>query len=364
MLRLVFMEAATVSLESNRGHPVLRVAGAPTRRALACGWPADADWQTVLARAIRDPIELCRRLGLPAELAAEAARSTAGFGVLVPQPFLARIRPGNPDDPLLAQVLPRSAEMAPAPQFVPDPLHEAGTVRTPGLLGKYKGRFLIVASGVCAVHCRFCFRRHFPYVQALSRQAWPGVLQQIAAEPSIEEVILSGGDPLTAHDRRLAEIARQLAEIPHLRRLRVHTRLPIVIPQRVNDDLLAWLRGTRLTTFLVVHCNHPAEIDADVAAAFGRLVDAGVPVLNQAVLMRGINDDLDVLADLFGRLVDLRVMPYYLHQIDRVAGAAHFEVPEERGRELIRQLRARLPGYAVPRYVRDMPGATHKEVLE
>ena len=162
----------------------------------------------------------------------------------------------------------------------------------------------------------------------------------------------------------MAEIARQLAEIPHLRRLRIHTRLPIVIPQRVNDELLAWLRGTRLATFMVVHCNHPAEIDADVAAALGRLVDAGVPVLNQAVLMRGINDDVEVLAELFGRLVDLRVMPYYLHQLDRVAGAAHFEVPEERGRELIRQLRARLPGYAVPRYVRDTPGAAHKEVLE
>ena len=161
------------------------------------------DWRTILARAIRDPVELCRRLGLAEELAAEAARSTAGFRVLVPQPYLARIRPGDPDDPLLAQVLPRKAEMADAPQFVPDPLHEAGTVRTPGLLGKYKGRFLIVASGVCAVHCRFCFRRHFPYVQALSGHAWSGVFQQIAAETSIEEVILSGGDPLTTHDRRL-----------------------------------------------------------------------------------------------------------------------------------------------------------------
>ena len=322
------------------------------------------DWQTILARAIRDPVELCRRLGLPEERAAEAARSTAAFRLLVPLPYLARIRPGDPDDPLLAQVLPRKEEMAESPQFVPDPLHEAGAVRTPGLLGKYKGRILIVASGVCAVHCRFCFRRHFPYVQALSGHAWSGVLSQIASETSIEEVILSGGDPLTTTDRRLAEIVDQLAEIPHLHRLRIHTRLPIVIPQRVNNELLAWLRGTRLATFMVVHCNHPAEIDTDVAAALGRLVDAGVPVLNQAVLLRGINDDCDVLAELFRRLVDLRVIPYYLHQLDRVAGAAHFEVPEDRGRELIRQLRARLPGYAVPRYVRDTPGAPHKEVLE
>ena len=324
---------------------------------------ADDDWRTTLAQAIRDPRELCRRLGLPEELAAEAARSTAGFQLLVPQPYLARIRPGDPNDPLLAQVLPRKEEIADNPRFVPDPLHEAGTVRTPGLLGKYKGRLLIVASGVCAVHCRFCFRRHFPYVQAVSKHAWSGVLGQISAETSIEEVIFSGGDPLTTRDGRLAEIAQQLAEIPHLRRLRIHTRLPIVIPRRVNDELLAWLRGTRLATFMVVHCNHPAEIDAEVAAAFRRLVDAGVPVLNQAVLMRGINDDVDVLAELFGRLTDLRVIPYYLHQLDRVAGAAHFEVPEERpgvdsptSRPAARLCRAAL----CSRYA----GGTHKEVLE
>ncbi len=322
------------------------------------------DWRAVLARAIRDPRELCRRLGLAEQRGIEAAQATGGFRLLVPEPYLARIRPGDPDDPLLAQVLPRMAELTDSPQFVPDPLREAGSVRRPGLLGKYKGRFLIVASGVCAVHCRFCFRRHFPYVQALSGRAWLEVFQQIAAETSIEEVILSGGDPLTAHDGRLAEVVRQLAEIPHLRRLRVHSRLPIVIPQRVNEELLAWLRGTRLASFMVVHCNHPAEIDTGVAAALGRLVDAGVPVLNQAVLLRGVNDDVDVLAELFGRLVDLRVMPYYLHQLDRVSGAAHFEVPEDRGRELVRQLRARLPGYAVPRYVRDVPGAAHKVILE
>ena len=322
------------------------------------------DWQTILAQAIRDPAELCRRLGLPPELAVEAASSTAVLSMLVPEPFLARIRPGDLNDPLLAQVLPRKAETADNPHFTADPLHEAAAARAPGLLGKYKGRFLIVASGVCAVHCRFCFRRHFPYVQAISRQSWPGVLQQITAETSIEEVILSGGDPLSASDYRLAEIAEQLAAIPHLRRLRVHSRLPIMIPQRVNDELLGWLRCTRLATFLVVHCNHPAEIDSDVAAALGRLAHAGVPVLNQAVLLRGVNDDVEVLAELFGRLVDLRVLPYYLHQLDRVAGAAHFEVSELRGCELIRQLRTRLPGYAVPRYVRDTPGATHKEVLE
>ncbi len=339
---------------------------APLRSAVP---QTEANWRAILARAIRDPIELCRRLELPESLAAEAAGSTAGFSVLVPEPYLARMCPGDPLDPLLLQVLPRKEELAAespvgGPQFVPDPLHEAGTVRTPGLLGKYKGRVLIVASGVCAVHCRFCFRRHFPYLQALSGRAWSGVLQQIAADPTIEEVILSGGDALTTPDSRLADVAGQLAAIPHLRRLRVHSRLPIVLPQRVTNELLAWLRGTRLTTFMVVHCNHPAELDTATADALGRLVDAGVPVLNQAVLLRDVNDDVDVLAELCGRLTDLRVLPYYLHQLDRVAGAAHFEVPESRGRDLVRQLCARLPGYAVPRYVRDEPGAEHKTVLE
>ena len=188
-------------------------------------------------------------------------------------------------------------------------------------------------------------------------------LQRIAAEESLDEVVLSGGDPLVLPDGQLAELARRLAAIPHLKRLRIHTRMPVVIPQRVTDDLLGWLRATRLTPIVVVHVNHPAEIDDAVAAALGRLVDAGVPVLSQAVLLRGVNDRADVLEALYRRLVDLRVMPYYLHQLDPVAGAAHFAVPEATGIALIGQLRARLPGYAVPRYVRETPGAANKEVL-
>jgi KamA family protein len=185
----------------------------------------------------------------------------------------------------------------------------------------------------------------------------------VAATPSIEEVILSGGDPLTLADEELAQFAGRLAKIRHVRRLRVHTRLPIVIPQRVTQDLLGWLRGTRLTPIVAVHVNHPAEIDAAVAGALGRLVDAGVPTLAQSVLLRGVNDDAATLADLFGRLVDLRVTPYYLHQLDRVAGAAHFEVAVSRGIELVEGLRRRLPHYAIPRYVRETPGQPSKTVL-
>ena len=184
-----------------------------------------------------------------------------------------------------------------------------------------------------------------------------------SGDRSITEVVLSGGDPLTIDDGDLADLARRLAAIRHLKRLRVHTRLPIVIPERVTDGLLHGLRASRLTPIMVVHANHPAEIDASVADALGRLVDAGIPVLNQAVLLRGVNDDVETLAALCERLIELRVMPYYLHQLDCVAGTAAFEVATEKGLALIGELRARLPGYAVPRYVREIPGTPHKVVL-
>jgi EF-P beta-lysylation protein EpmB len=330
------------------------------------GAPEDArpGWQRVLSEALRDPAELCRRLELPTSLAAAAQKAPGRFSLLVPRPYLSRIRMGDPQDPLLLEVLPQPQEGAESSQFRTDPLGEAAAPGTPGLLRKYQGRLLIVTTGSCCVHCRFCFRRHFPYQPAADQtELWQRALGQIAADRSIHEVILSGGDPLMLDDAQLAGLAGELAAIPHLDRLRIHTRLPLMIPQRVTDELLAWLRGTRLTPILVNHINHPAEIDAEVAGALGRLVDAGVPLLNQSVLLRGVNDRVEVLAELCRRLVDLRVLPYYLHQLDRVAGAAHFEVPEEVGAGLIAQLRSRLPGYAVPRYVRETPGGTSKEIL-
>jgi L-lysine 2,3-aminomutase len=321
-------------------------------------------WQTALAQSIRDPAELCRLAGLPSAVADEAKRAGEDFPLLVPRPFLARVQPGDPDDPLLAQVLPRRAESAVNPGFSADPLGESQSVKCSNLLSKYNGRSLMLTTGRCAVHCRFCFRRHFPFESAAETLAqWEPALDQIAAASSVNEIILSGGDPLTLPDELLAQLADRLAQIPHISRLRIHTRLPAVIPQRVTDELLAWLRGTRLTTIVVIHINHPAEIDSDVAEALGRLIDSGVPVLSQSVLLKGVNDRLDVLMALFQRLVDLRVMPYYLHQLDAVSGAAHFEVPEQEGVELIGRLRARLPGYAVPRYVRELPGRTSKQVL-
>ena len=324
----------------------------------------DCPWLGALAGAIRDPAELCRLLRLPASLATAAEPAAGRFGLLVPRTYLDRIRPGDPMDPLLLQVLPRAEERAAVPGFTADPVGDAEATWGPGLLRKYRQRILMVTSRACAVHCRFCFRRHFPYHDgACHPEQWEPALARIAADPSIHEVILSGGDPLVLGDEPLAELVQRLAEIPHLRRLRLHTRVPIVIPQRVTDHLPGWLRATRLTPLVVLHVNHPAEIDAQVASALGRLVDAGIPLLSQTVLLRAVNDRLDVLAALFERLVDLRVMPYYLHQLDPVAGAAHFEVPVAAGRRLIEELRTRLPGYAVPRYVRETPGGLSKQAL-
>ena len=321
-------------------------------------------WQHALKTAIRDAATLCQTLELPTNLIAEASRAGKAFPVFAPLGYVARMRPRDPNDPLLRQVLPLAAEDDLAPGYTADPVGDLAAQRTAGLLQKYPGRVLMVTTGACAVHCRYCFRRHFPYHEGPRSLAdWQPALETIAADASIHEVILSGGDPLTIADPQLEALVDEFQAIPHLRRLRIHTRLPIIIPQRVTDRLLAWLTGSRLTPIMVVHANHAQEIDDSVEEALGRLVSAGIPTLNQAVLLRGVNDTLDALTNLCERLVDLRVMPYYLHQLDHVAGAAHFAVDESRGRELIAGLRARLPGYAVPQYVCELAGHGHKTPL-
>ena len=321
----------------------------------------ERNWRQAMKAAIRDPDELCRAVGLDDRWREPARRAAVDFPVFAPLEYLARVVPGDPFDPLLRQVLPLDDETRVVPGFSPDPVGDGPARREAGLLQKYAGRALLITTGACAIHCRYCFRRHYPYDESpRSLDAWAPALQHLAADTTLDEVLLSGGDPLTLVDEQLAALAHRLAAIPHLRRLRIHTRLPIVIPQRVDDALLAWLRGTRLAPIMVIHANHPAEIDDAVAAALSRLVDAGIPVLNQAVLLQGVNDHVETLAELSRRLVNLRVLPYYLHQLDRVAGAAHFEVPIPRGLALVQELESQLPGYAVPRYVREIPGAESK----
>jgi len=339
----------------------LQIVSRPGGNVATRSTPPESHWQRSVGRAVRDPEELLSLLDLPPGLLPEARRAAELFPLFAPREYIARMRPGDPADPLLRQVLPLRDELVTNPRFSADPVGDAAASCSPGLLRKYRTRALLVTTGVCAVHCRYCFRRHYPYEELpRSLQQWEPALAEIAADPTLDEVILSGGDPLMLTDGRLRELTLRLAAIPQLTRLRIHTRLPVVIPARVCEPLIDWLRGTRLAPILVIHANHAAELDEDVAAALARLADAGVVLLNQSVLLRGVNDDADALTDLSRRLVDLRVMPYYLHQLDRVAGAAHFEVPEARGRELVKQLRRRLPGYAVPRYVREVAGAESK----
>jgi EF-P beta-lysylation protein EpmB len=296
-------------------------------------------------------------------LSAAAAQAAAGFPLRVPASFVRRMRPRDPRDPLLLQVLPLGREQQTVPGFGGDPLGEAQARRAPSLLQKYAGRALLVATGACAVHCRYCFRRDFDYGEDASLEA---AIAAIAGDPSIEEVILSGGDPLVLSDRRLGSLIREARGIAHVRRLRIHTRTPIVLPSRVDDGLIAALGegdARRAPLALVLHANHPAEIDDEVRTAIGRLRDTGATLLNQSVLLRDVNDDVAVLRALSDALYTAGVLPYYLHLLDPVAGVAHFDVPETRARELVQGLLAVLPGYLVPRLVREESGMPNKTWL-
>jgi EF-P beta-lysylation protein EpmB len=318
-------------------------------------------WQAELARAVTDPQELLRELGLGAEWLAAARAAARAFPLKVPHGFVRRMRRGDPHDPLLRQVLPLADELAEAAGFGADPVGDRAALRAPGVLHKYRGRVLLTATGACAVHCRYCFRREFPYPEAnASADGFRAALDYVAADTSLSEVILSGGDPLTLSDRRLAEFVRALEAVPHVTRLRLHTRLPVVLPERVDRSLLGWLDSTRLATVVVIHANHARELDDAVRAALAGLKRAGATVLNQSVLLRGVNDDATVLADLSETLFAAGVLPYYLHALDRATGTAHFEVDEARARAIHADLQARLPGYLVPRLVREQPGAPAK----
>jgi EF-P beta-lysylation protein EpmB len=318
-------------------------------------------WQQELAAAIRDPAELAAALELDAALLAGRSGVDGGFPLLVPRPFVARMRKGDPHDPLLLQVLPRAEELQPMEGFVTDPLGEAESLAAAGLVRKYAGRVLLLLAGGCAVNCRYCFRREFPYAESrVGRAGLAEAIAAIAADESVTEVILSGGDPLLVDDGRLSDLLATLQDIPHLRRLRIHSRLPIVLPSRVTAELVDMLATSRLTPVVVMHANHPAELDAEVAAGARRLSAAGVLVFNQAVLLAGVNDSLEVLRALCERLVAVGVVPYYLHLLDRVRGAAHFDVAQDLAVALHRGLLEQLPGYAVPRLVREIPGERSK----
>ncbi|MBY4598531.1 EF-P beta-lysylation protein EpmB [bacterium BD-1] len=323
-----------------------------------------ARWQQLWRDAVRDPAELLALVGLPGLAARVSAGAAAQFPLRVPRGFVARMRRGDPHDPLLRQVLPLDDEDQPAPGYGLDAVGDLAASGGTGVIHKYRGRVLLVATGSCAVHCRYCFRRHYPYAeQTAAAGQWREALDYLAADTGVSEVLLSGGDPLSLATPKLAEFTRALAGLPHVRRLRLHTRLPIVLPERVDAELLAWLSALPQQVVVVVHANHANEIDAPVAASLARLRGAGAHLLNQAVLLRGVNDSVPALADLSEALFAAGTLPYYLHQLDRVAGAAHFEVPDDEARALHGELAARLPGYLVPRLVREVAGAPSKTPL-
>lgn len=321
-------------------------------------------WQKELADAVRDRDELLRMLGLSDAKSAALDDVTNSFRLRVPRPFIARMRHGDPDDPLLRQVLPVAEERVSVPGWSVDPLAEHAETGPDGVLQKYAGRALVVTTGACAVHCRYCFRRHFPYSEARApAHEWQAVIARFAADPSMHEAILSGGDPLSLSDERLSVLVNGLEGVAHLRTLRVHTRQPVVLPSRVDEQLLAWIRASRLRVVFVIHANHAAEIDGDVAAAMDSLRTAGVTLLNQSVLLAGVNDDAATLARLSHRLFEVGVLPYYLHAADAVDGTAHFAVPDGCAVAIHKSLQALLPGYLVPRLVREIPGRPNKELL-
>lgn len=323
-----------------------------------------ASWQKSLANAIRDPRELLLKLQLPLELLPAARAAARDFPLLVTRSYLERMQPGNSDDPLLRQVLPLDAETRDTAGYVTDPVGDMEAMARPGLLHKYQGRVLVVTTAACGIHCRYCFRRHFPYQVANPMpERWQQVRDYVANDDSIKEVILSGGDPLSLSDHRLARLVELLEPIPHLERLRIHSRYPIILPERMTDSLLNLLSETRLTVVLVIHANHPNELSPSVSQALVPLRQAGITLLNQSVLLRGVNDSTDCLSELSESLFAAGVLPYYLHQLDRVQGAAHFAVTDARAKALQQSLRARLPGYLVPRLVRETAGEAGKTPL-
>jgi EF-P beta-lysylation protein EpmB len=319
-------------------------------------------WQKNLAEGFSSAAELLSFLNLPKSLANDLAEKQ--FKTRVPRDFAARMRPGNPEDPLLLQVLAVDKELLIADDFGSDPLAEGIVNHLPGLIHKYHGRVLLTATGACAVNCRYCFRRHFPYQKNNpGREGWQPVIDYIANDPEIHEVILSGGDPLLATDAVLEPLLKQLAAIPHLHTLRFHTRIPVVLPERINQSVLSLLANNRLHKVVVLHSNHAQELDTNVARVCAGLREVGCHLLNQSVLLAGINDNAKILAELSERLLSCGVLPYYLHVLDKVQGAAHFDTPIQNALAIFQELQSILPGYLVPRLVREEAGKKNKTLL-
>lgn len=321
-----------------------------------------SDWQKILANGFACAQALLTYLELPSELSCSSAEKQ--FKTRVPRGFAARMQKGNRYDPLLLQVLATAEENEIVPTYVSDPLEETTANPIPGLLHKYQGRVLLTLTGVCAIHCRFCFRRHFPYdTNNPGQSGWQRACDYIAQDPGIHEVILSGGDPLLASDQSFQDLMLRLSAIPHVKTIRIHSRIPIVLPERIQSELLTLLDTQRFHIVCVLHCNHPNELNEDVYHACHLMKQAGWTLLNQSVLLHGINDQAEILIALNQRLFDFGVLPYYLHVLDKVAGTHHFDMPLQEAQALFKAMQTQLPGYLVPRLVREDPNVAYKPIL-
>ena len=321
-------------------------------------------WQEALSNIISKPEELLNLLELDHSSLCDTLKADKQFALKVPRAFVEKMEKGNPKDPLLLQVLPLGRELDEVRGYSIDPLGEYRCMPCNGVIHKYRGRLLLIASGSCAINCRFCFRRHFSYENnQLSGDTWDRALGYIASDSSINEVILSGGDPLAANDTRLEKLVNALSDISHVETLRIHTRMPLLIPQRITSRMLQWFTSSRLKPIMVIHCNHANEIDFLVKDALAELRQKGVVLLNQTVLLKDINDSSETLIKLSKKLIQSSVMPYYLHLLDRVQGAAHFNVDEKTARHIVKDMMGKCSGYLVPKLVRDVAGDKSKTYI-
>lgn len=325
----------------------------------------EESWQNAMINAVRDPDKLLNLLGLDRSVYKKELYFPESFKLLAPLPYIKKIKKGDWNDPLLRQILPLLVENGQISGFVSDPVGDMHAIISNGVLQKYQGRVLLLTTGACAVHCRYCFRRHFPYASsAPDKKHWQDTLQQIKNDESIHEVILSGGDPLMLSDRRLQSMCADLAAIPHVKTLRFHTRLPVILPERINESFLGWLADLKIQKVMVIHANHANEINDETGYVLQALVNQQVTVLNQSVLLKGVNNDVDSLYHLSQRLFNFQVLPYYIHLLDKVQGAAHFDVSEKAAVVLIKELKQRLPGYLVPKLVKEVSGERSKLSIE
>ncbi|TEW56799.1 EF-P beta-lysylation protein EpmB [Psychromonas sp. RZ22] len=320
-------------------------------------------WQKELAEAVKNPLQLLEILEIEQQNGLISQLARKQFPMLVPLPFIKKMQKGNINDPLLKQVLPILDEELIISGYTTDPLVEQNNQQK-GLLHKYKSRVLIILKTGCAVNCRYCFRRHFPYAEnSVNKSQIVEIISYIQNTPDVNEVILSGGDPLMCKDKQLFELITQLEALPQLTRLRIHTRLPVVIPSRITPDLVARLQQSRFKIVLVLHINHAQEVDQDFAQAMQLCHQAGIQLLNQSVLLKGVNNDVKSLVELSEALFSVNVLPYYLFLLDKVQGAAHFDIAEKQAQQLHQQMQIELPGYLVPRLSREIAGQQSKTLI-